>query len=244
MSKRDTIAALLRKAGDKGATEAEAAEAMRLAQRLANSEGLSIADIEADNAEAHDFLRRDIKSEKPYLHPIDSRLRSAISRFTCTKAYAAHEDEKGNRGRYVVFFGHAADIELALYIRDTCIRASENSWWVYRRMQLSGRRNVDIKAERFTFFAAFCNLMKERMDEYTRVDAKARGTDLIVLKNQLVTTRFAEYCADKGIGVVSEGQPKYRNIAAGAVAAGTAAAQAVDLGRGVASRAPKMIGKG
>lgn len=243
MSKRDTIAALLRKAKDGGATEAEAAAAMQLAMKLAASSGLSLADIEADNAEAHDFIRHDIRSPKNHVHPVDSRLAASIAEFTCTKAYLSNSDAKGRTGRYTVFFGHAADVELALYIRSVCISVLEHSWGVYKYGPLAQKRHIDYKAERFSFVRAFCNRMHERMQEYRRVDAAATGTDLIVVKNQLVERRFADYLKDNGIriGILpGKGYRAYSKLAAGA---GASAASSVNLGRGVSNTA-RMIGKG
>jgi len=240
MSKRDTIANLLRKAAaSSGATEAEVAAAMALAQKLANAEGLSLDDISKDNVEAHDYIRRDVRSNKKHLHPVDSWLAGAIGKYTCCMAISAHSDADGKRGRYISFFGHAADIELALYIRDICMKAMDNGWWLFVQMEAP----ANIKAARFTFTKAFAARMSERLNAYTRADAPGTGTSLIVVKNQLLVKRWDEYAKKHNINLHRMRGSSYRGNDAAARAAGDTTARNVDLGRGVRANSRHMIGK-
>ncbi len=239
MSKRDTIAALLRKANNPAASKAEAFAAMQLAVRLANKEGLSLADIEKDGDEANAYGKREFASEKDHLHPVDLLIGRNIGEFTCCKVYRTAKAGK----HHIVFFGHDADVELASYLRSMFMAALENDWRAKKtQLAISGRR-YDARAERQSFVRGFCDELRERLLEYAGMRKPATGTDLVVVKNALLIRRWEQYAKDNGIHLGQTGGRAYVSHSASAYADGRASGARVSINDRTMGGSVKLIGR-
>jgi hypothetical protein len=240
MSKRDTIAALLRKANCAGATKEEAFAAMQLALKLANKEGLSLKDIQENNDEANAFGKTSVRSGKDHLHPVDVLLAVHIGTFTCCKAWRGTQSD----GHYVHFYGHDADVELAQYIRNMVIGALENGWLV-RKMQVTLQGGaVHMKSERQSFVRGFCDEVKEKLLAYSMMRAPTTGTDLVVVKNALLVRKWDQYTKDNGMHLgPSHGRAKIHTSGAAYAAGRVAGANVVINDRAAGGAAVRAIGK-
>jgi len=239
MSKKNTIAALLRKARDPAATIAEMNEAMALAVKLANREGLSLKDIESDNEESRAYGQREWESAKDHLHPIDKQLAPDLAKFTCCKVY--RRTMKG--AHYVVFFGHDADLELASYLRDMFKIALENDWQAKKVSLVISGRPFDMRAERQSFCRGFCDKVRDRLEAYNGMRKPTTGTDLVEVKQALLVRRWDEFAKERNIHLEHQYGRPYTSHSASAYAAGQEAGARVSINDRSMGGSAKRIGK-
>jgi hypothetical protein len=242
---KEKIAALKRKASNKAATEAEAFEAMAFANKLEERYGVTVDDFEQNSEELNRYHAREEFSAHRSLNPIDLLLARDIADFTvcrCWRIHPKHDTDPHKIG----FFGHEVDVELAYYIRSVCIEALEESWRVHKRIILADNPNAHMGRERQSFVLGFVDALRDKMKQYQRQrkrEAKknSSGTDLIVLKNQLLQTKFDEFGLKLG---KSKGKGTFHTLSQESYGSGKQAGSSVDLGRPVGkSGGPLRIGK-
>lgn len=180
----ETIAVLLQKTEANGASEAEAEGAMRLAKKLMEKHGVKLEDIVNKTDAAVDFatMRMSFARTKSLL---DKFLAADIAKFCDCEAVANRQRINGKIYWEVVFFGYRVDVELANYIYKVCSSALDGEWDKYKVTLPRGSR----AKRRVTFLLGMIDRLVERL-EVVEEESPKTGTDLIVLKNQLVTMAF------------------------------------------------------
>ncbi len=233
---REKIAALLKKTEANGASEAEAAAAMTIASKLMGEHGVTLADIKENNESARDFMQRRANEGAKNLSVVDKFVASAIAAYTDTKVWNSRKfdgfkhTKKSTKYKYessLMYYGYSVDVELAYYIYKICDAAVETEWKKYSVTVPAGAR---AKA-RVTFQLGMALRLRDRL-----IDMKAsniqetKGSELIVLKKQLVETSFK----DKIKGLSERGTTSGVKYRAGEVfEAGKKAAENVRFNREV-----------
>lgn len=220
------IAALLAKNADNGASENEAMAAMRIAQKLMEEHGVTMEDILQNNSAANDFIREVMRTGRKNLHEVDLYCVVTIAEFCDVKVWQNKVYELGEKvGVNVQFFGYTADVELAKYLREMIFRAMEWEWAKYSNSvsNVGHKRSV-----RKSFLVGMAGRLCERLRELKN-QSRGTGTELIVLKNQMVTQAWAEQV---NIHLKKNYAPKTVTVSNGAAyAAGQGAGDRVSLNR-------------
>jgi hypothetical protein len=128
---------------------------------------------------------------------------------------------------YIKYYGTEADVVASMSLLTICYTA------IATELEHAKIKRV---RSRSSFRMGMASRLAERIDAM-----RVTGTQLIVLKNQLVNDEFARYCADTGLRL-----SKGRHTAASDVAAfraGEAAANRVNLGGKSIGGGPRLIGK-
>lgn len=232
---REKISALLKKTEANGASEAEAAAAMAIASKLMNEHGVTLADIKENNATARDFIRRRANEGAKNLSVVDKFVASAIAAYTDTKVWNSKEFDGFKMGKksakykyesHLMFYGYSVDVELAYYIYKICDAAVETEWKKYAAIVPAGAR---AKA-RVTFQLGMSLRLRDRLIEMKKANIEeTKGTELVVLKKQLVETAFKEEVK----GIFDKGAVKMKYNAGKAFDAGKEAAEKVRFNREV-----------
>lgn len=197
---RAKIAALLKKTEANGASESEASSAMAIASRLMAEHGVTIEDIKNNSEAARDFIKRRFNDGKK-LSILDTVVSNAIAMYTDTKVWNSKEfsgfkqgfTAKGNRRMKtesnLMFYGYAVDVELAEYIYKVCDAAMEAEWNRFSLRVPQGSR----KQVRSSFMIGMAARLRDRLNEMKQENTtRSNGTDLVVLKRQLVETAAKE----------------------------------------------------
>lgn len=184
---RKKISALLKKNEESGAGESEANAAMAMAQKLMDEYGVTLEEIQ--KAEKTDgFSEKKIQEGRKNLHEVDLYgISSAIAHFTDTTVF---KSKARGQDATLVFFGYNADVELAEYIREVCKRAMETEWGMFvNGNELTGHKRRHRKNFMIGMSERISKRLRELKESHTESTA---GTDLIVLKNQLVIQALNE----------------------------------------------------
>ena len=188
------IDALRAKTRAAGCTEAEAIAAAELAARLMADHGLSEADMAMDEAVGvGETIRATWRT----------KLGCAIA--VCTNC-ASFIDDRGVRNTTIVFTGRAPGPEIAVYLRDVCIRAVEaelrrfKAGTFYRRRRSAATRRqaaadfADGMVDRLT--RRLYEMFRPTLDTTAIAEARAavaeRHGDLVSHPLQERETRFSE----------------------------------------------------
>jgi hypothetical protein len=193
---RNKISALLKKTEANGASEAEAAAAMTIAAKLMSEHGVTMSDIKQNTEAARDFIKRHVNEGAKNLSVVDKVVLTAIAAYTDTKVWNSKEFDGFKMGKKkmgikyssrVMFYGYSVDVELANYIYKICSSAVETEWKKY-----AGSVPVGARARaRVTFQLGMAIRLRDRLLEMKKINVKeTNGTDLVVLKKQLVETSF------------------------------------------------------
>lgn len=195
---RTKIAALLKKTEANGASEAEAAAAMSIASKLMAEHGVTINDIKQNKEAARDFSSVQVNVGAKNLSVVDKFVASAIAIYTDTKAWNSKEFDGFKMGKKklkykfasrLMFYGYSVDVELAEYIYKICDSAVETEWRKFAGTVPAGSR---AKA-RVSFQLGMALRLRERLLSMKNENIKeSNGTELVVLKKQLVETSFKE----------------------------------------------------
>jgi len=221
---KERIAALVAKAKDVAASEAEAMEALAMAAKLAEKYGVNLSDFEGDNEPGVD--RRDFASngDKSYLHEVDSMLGTALANFCDVKIWRT--------GATVTFMGMEADIELAVFLRERLKATMEFEYKLYRDWDHVGKVTKGVRA---SFMRGFAGRVSDRMKEVKAKTAHYNRDShaLIVRKGDLIERKMTEQGINLGKGRAAR-QTAYNPAAA---AAGGMAGGRADIGRGMSNNA-------
>ena len=198
---RGKIAALLEKTEANGASESEASAAMTIAAKLMAEHSVTMDDIKSNNEASRDFTLRRFNDGKT-LSVIDSFVSAAIARYTDTKVwnskeFAGYKSGMTRTGKLrrktesnLMFYGYSVDVELAEYIYKTCDFAMETEWKMFSGRLPQGSR----KQYRSSFMIGMAARLRQRLLSLKEENmAKSKGTDLIVLKGQLVEAAAKEH---------------------------------------------------
>lgn len=225
------IAALLQKNEENGATEDEANAAMAIAKKLMTEHGITMEDIKANNEAANDFSEKTINEGRKKLHEVDLYgVLNAITEFTDTHA---HVERIVKKSVAVYLFGYRSDIELAEYLREVCKRAMETEWNNYvMNNVLHGHKRTHRKSFMIGMSKRISQRLRDMKQEHTD---ETKGTELVVLKNQLVTQAFAQ----KNIKLKTPQSTTY--VENGSYAAGIEAGNNVRLNKSMTDSVSKGV---
>lgn len=212
-----------------GCTEEEAMAAMEAAVRLSEKYGVSLDDLD-DETVISEYAYQS-REGKTYRHEVDAMLSRTLGKLTGTITL-----NMGGSDR--VTYGTDADIELAMFIRKTLIGSLEREWNIYKTWVHQG----PMKGARGSFARAYCERVRERMNAMIgHVRVAETHNALVVRKEGLIDTHLKAkfgYGLDQ-MGSVGFGGSSYN---AQAAAAGRAAGNAVNMGRGVSQGVAGLIG--
>jgi hypothetical protein len=198
------IRGLLDRTEDNGCTEAEAmANADKVSELLAVYE-LSLTDVIA--RDTSDMVRREVYSA-------DSSAGSVITGIGRLCSLTVYHDN-GSRGSVTtyVMFGHAPDVELGVYLYEVVCEAMDHD------QQKDAEKHGYSKKRRESFRMGFAGRVATRLTQMREARDAARqaqvrmsgGTDLMVIKDQIVTQEFEK----TGIKLKSRGKRTVHDTAA------------------------------
>lgn len=217
----EKIAALLQKNQENGASEAEALQAMKHAQKLASKYGVTLEDIRENTEASTDFFKLHANPNDKNMSILEKLIIGSIAKYTDTKVWI--DKTQKNRSR-IFFFGYTVDVELANYILEVCKRASVAEWQKHSQTLSSGLRHK----QRKSFMTGMGIRLADRLNEMKSENIKqTTGTELVVLKNAMVEQGFKEM----GMKLKSGGKIRYNM--SGSFSAGKNAANKVQFNRTV-----------
>lgn len=175
------VRSMLERTQDNGCSEAEALLAAEKVGQLMEQYELKLTDI----------MVRETKCVQREVYAADRHAQSIISGcgVLCTlKTY----HKGGQTVTTFILFGHPHDVELAIYLYEVCAEALDNDYAADQKIH-----GYSV-AKRNSFRQGFAERIYSRMSQLRdKRDAERRArmptsgcTDLVVLKNQLVTQEF------------------------------------------------------
>lgn len=177
---REKIASMLSKTVENGATEDEAINAIKMAKSMMEKHGITLEDIKNRKREKLE-LAECIVSRGKYKNILDKFLPNVIAEYTNTTAFhIKRNDEVQTR-----FFGFRVDVELADFIYSTCRTAIEFAWNMHKVTLPQGSR----AKLRIPFMSGAVDRL---IDRIRKLSVTETGTELIVVKNQLIAAALSE----------------------------------------------------
>jgi hypothetical protein len=187
------IAALLKMSEANGASENEANSAMAFASKLMEEHGITLNDLKTNSKASKDFSFDKPSNYAGKMHIIDQMLTFSIANFTDTICIKnTRQTGFGKNGRKTtetvsVFYGYRVDVELAKYIYQVCKNAMEAEWSKYAENVPQGHRHK----QRKNFLIGMASRLRDRLNDI-KEKSKGKGTELVVLKRQLIEVAFEE----------------------------------------------------
>jgi hypothetical protein len=217
------IRAMRAKASNDASSEAEAEAAAGRAAKLMAEYDLAESDLGSD--QERDEVAYATASGGKTLHPVDRGTAMAIAKLTETEVWQS--DGRLN------FAGMPMDLEMAIYLVEMLRSAAERGWMGgYADQPMTGRMAVG--DFRDGFYLAFASHVSQRIMDLAREREAARatstGTDLMITKRGLITTKLKE----DGLRLKTR-KTKQRSGSHAGRDAGQAAAGKVGFGRPITS---------
>lgn len=197
----DKISALLAKTEQNGCTEAEAASAADLAQKMMPKYGLNLAEIQAiespaDACEAGATPIGDCRAHEVL------KLSSAIAFFTDTRDWFNRHgiiNIGGDRlkaaehnGINLVYFGLPADVQVAIFLTST-LRIALDTEWVAFWTAYPERPKPNARSARASFMRGMSSRLSWRLREMKEEQSRATVNDcreIVLAKNQIVEAAY------------------------------------------------------
>lgn len=187
-SMKERVSALLAKANDPAASEAEANACIAQAMKLMSKFGFSLEDIQGVDAEEVGLSSTSWTSGRAGGAMI--YVMSAIAGFTNTKCSFLGSRSAGTETTY---YGYGPERDLAVWLHKHILNAIK----VESRKYQPGRYEASIKARlRKSFAFAMAGRISERLKEMTDVldnTGRGTGTDVLVLKNKKLEDFYEEF---------------------------------------------------
>lgn len=225
------IKALLAKTEGNGCSEFEALAAMETASRLMAEHDLTYKDIEKEVRDEKYGARTvpfATSSGGTRLHDVAKRCAVAVARFFDCKVYI-------NQNVNLIFFGSQDDTSMAAQMMAMLRMAVDSESARYLRSK-DRPKSVHGRTLRASFVLGMTERLNKRIwgAKKARTDAAAKaqttGTSLIVVKDQVVTEKYAQYLRDKGVNLMGKAGYGARVRHGGAYASGQEAGGRVDIG--------------
>lgn len=244
----EKIRALAAKTVENGATEAEAASAAAMAEKLMRQHALSMEDLDEVASDSYgagrrrgpNWYRGDKYRNKNGFKIVSwhhvSKCYPYIARFCNVKWWV------NDYTREIVFFGSALDVELAFYLADVIKAAMDGEWRSYQLEHSTNKGKAG-------FMLAMGHRLNERLAEMSSTRDREKAVDpngkyalVLVKKDAIVDDRFRQYTQQKGLSFSSRSPVtpslKYHN----AIRAGRAAGDRVGFHRPVeGAQGPKLL---
>ncbi len=211
------IRGLMERTEDRGCTESEAMEAAEKIGALLEQFNLNLDEVSV--RDVSNMIRVEVFAADDSA----GRVIVGIGRLCSLTTY--HESGRGVTT--YVLFGHKEDVEMATYLYEVVMEAADTSW------QADMDRHGYSKKRRESFRMGYATRVSQRLmtikaDQDAERDRHVKmsgSTDLVILKNQLVTAEFAK----TGVKLVS--RKDTRVIDNGAFSRGHVAGNNVNLRR-------------
>jgi len=204
------IAKLSRMTVDNGCSEAEAMSAAIKIQAIIAEHGLTIGEVKAyiaSNDPNKEKMEHGLFGRNKRWHEVKYCSGAVADLFDC-QVFKTEKMVNGKEVKYLNFFGFPQDVAAAMALTDLIYRAMEND---FRNYLLNAARNgVHGKTLRKAFMLGFASRVSDRLREMKKEAAQVKptGTELVVLKNQVVKNHLAS----EGIHLrVSNSKTTYRS---------------------------------
>jgi hypothetical protein len=228
----EKIRALMLKTVENGASESEAVAAAQKVTELLEKYNLMMSEVEIDESECAQIA---FTVGRGKAHPV-SHLAGSIADLTGTKAVIM--SYRNPHRKDMVFFGFEKDIEVAHYISELIYNAMESEFKAFKKTEVYKYSQGHGKSKRQSFMMGMVIRLIQRMyemcerreQERAQRAQQATGTDLIVLKNQVVDEEFAKLTEQMNMKKTYH-KPKIK--AEHALHAGIAAGDKVQLNEGL-----------
>tara|TARA_R110000822_G_scaffold12174_1_gene44162 strand:- start:2640 stop:3359 length:720 start_codon:yes stop_codon:yes gene_type:complete len=222
---KERLAALLTKSRDAGATPAEVADAMKMAQKIMAKYGVTESDLDA--LKASDWRQVGISM------PQGQTKHCPVVRYCAAMVGKVAGVKFWFDGDQIQALGIDADVEFALWLLTSLRQFMDDQWTDYRDWQLGKVSRKTLVLERVGHVRGFTTVVNARLREM--VDAAApsgfdASTALVVRKEGLVNAEMKRRGINLGGAANMAG--KGRGSATGQ-AAGAQAGGAANLGRGI-----------
>jgi hypothetical protein len=210
------IAKLSRMTVDNGCSEAEAMSAAAKIQSIIAEHGITIGEVKdyiASNDPNKEKMEEGFYGRNQRFHEVSRCLTDIANLFDC-QGFKTEKVVDGKKIKVLYFYGFPQDVAAAMALTDLIARAMEND---FRNYLLNNRtQGYHGKTLRKAFMLGFAGRVRIRlraMKEETK--AKPTGTELIILKNQVVSQHLAIELKAKGIRVrTTTSKTTYRSVEA------------------------------
>lgn len=186
---KERIAKLSRMTIDNGASENEAMFAAKKIAELLDEHGLTESEIKAYAApDSTESMETSSYGNKKKLHEVQYCVNS-IAAFFDVKVWISNNVNS----RCMKFFGFPQDVAAAIALTETLVSAMENDFKAY---MATNTEDVHGKTLRKSFMLGFASRVSQRLKEFKQERKNLltgeRGTAIVVLKNQVVETKYNE----------------------------------------------------
>lgn len=196
-NKRERIISLIRnlreKTVDRGCTEEEALAAAEKVSSLMADYQLSLTDISEVKDDVYGAMSRVVAggSERRRTWHETKSIWGRLAAFCDVELWT--EDDK------LVFFGAKQDCEVAHYMVDLLKNTADAEWQAYRK-----RGTHTDRTARASFMIGFSRRVRDRLDilkkmRENRTSENEQSRALVVVKGQVVTAKYNQYLAEKGL---------------------------------------------
>lgn len=227
------IKALRARAADSASSEAEAAKAAAVADKLLREHDIDLSELDV-RAEG---VGKTVWGEGQRTRTAESWALVNIGRATNTKVWLQ------NGGEFAIL-GNPADVEVALYYLDLVSAAAASCLSAYQRtdayqdaQRVYGYSRRKIHSD---YKIGVCQRLGERIREQAEAERapQAAGKGLVVVKDALIN----QWLADNGVGLAAK-RSRSRTVGA-SYRQGREAAENVGIGRGVGVRRTGVLALG
>ena len=218
---------------ENGATEAEALTALRLANRLMEKHGISEENLLATEFE-RDMHRRGVDKQNNHQDPALKLCAVTIAKFCGVQFWWSRMSITPKKEKvFGNIFGYNGDVEMAEFLMDLVSKSMERSWTDYLK---AGEYDRSISRHRlyWSFRHGFADRINSKLDEMMKMRAVPTGTDLVVLKDQMVAQGMKELLPDLNL---RDGRRSSMGISRDAYADGVVAGNRVNLNRPINQKA-------
>ncbi len=177
----DIIRALRAKTVGNAATEAEAAAAAAKVAELLERYGIRTDELE--EAPKDEFVSEEFRSDREVVSARLWRVANAIGKLTDTRNWTSHKTAM--KSSVETFFGHEADVAIAIYLLEVCARAMNSLSEQLLADMILLRANVR-RRRHIAFMDGLTDTLCRRINEITWARQKAIGKGLIVRKMDIV----------------------------------------------------------
>lgn len=193
------IKALLAKTQSNGCTEAEAASAAAMAAKMMTEYDVSMDTVEAVEQDRYGARKRQFaggSGRRTSYHEVNNLVSAIAKYFDCRVWIDSHG--------CLVFFGSADETEMAHEMVKMMRVAMETEWKNNRDLVSNQSPGIHGRALRASFMHGMTRRLNERFAELRAertaiANQRATGNQLIVLKGQLIQTKYNQYARDNNL---------------------------------------------
>jgi Protein of unknown function (DUF2786) len=199
----DKITALLAKTQANGCTEAEAIASAELAQKLMAKYGLSLSELESVSSPSDACESDGAPIGNKRCHEV-MHLISEIAFYTDTRSwyqkYGWIQTAKGKHRRHdhhgiiAVFFGLAADVQVAIYLTNTFRTALDTEWKAYwKSNRLSS--SFSARTARTNFMRGMISSLQNRLIDLKEAQSQDNTNDcrqIVLVKTRIVAEAYED----------------------------------------------------